>query len=292
MSAHKFLIVAGVVLGCLGLCGSSCCNKQSDFARPESFIVDPDTGVCYVSNVNEFGETKHPNDGYISKLDQNLNVVEQKFIQGTEQNKLNDPKGLAIIGDTLWVADLKVMHAYNKTTGEPVAHISLQAHGARSLNGVEAGPDGLLFVSDDVSSVIFTINTREANAVQVLLKSADLSNPNGLYWDGAAKLLYIACWQGAKVLTVALDGTITTYVEDANRFENLDGLDGDGEGTLYVSDYTKNMVWRITPAQRIELVAEKLTTPADIHVDRPNKRLLIPEMSANKVSTHDLAKEQ
>jgi DNA-binding beta-propeller fold protein YncE len=292
MSAQKLLIVAGVVLGCLGFCCSSCCNKQSEYARPESFILDPDTGAYYVSNVSKFGETEAANDGYITKLDKDLNIVEQKFIQGTDKDKLNDPKGLAIIGDTLWVADNKVMHAYDKTTGKTIARISLQELGARSLNGLDVGPDGLLFVSDDMSSIIFTINTKENNTPEVFMKGPELSSPNGLYWDDAAKLLYVACWAGSKVLKIDLEHTVTTYVADANKLKNLDGLDGDGKGNLYLSDFTKNTIWRITPEGRLELVTDKVTTPADIHVDRAHKRLLIPEMSANKTSTYNLAEEQ
>ena len=288
MSAQRFLVVVTVVLGSVGFCCTSCCNKQSDYAKPESFIRDADTGLYYVSNLN--GSTD--NDGYITKLDKDLKIIKQKFIEGTEAVRLDDPKGMAIVGDTLWVADNRTLRAYNKTTGEAIAQIPLQPRGARSLNGVEAGPDGLLFVSDMDANIIFSINTKENNAVDVLAEGADLSNPNGLYWDEKAKLLYVACWEGSKVLTVDLEGEITTYVEDKAKFTNLDGIDGDGKGNLYVSDYKTNVIYRITPGQRIELIAEKLTTPADIHVDRPNSRLLIPQFSASKISTQDLAKDQ
>ena len=288
MSAQRFLVVVVVVLGSVGFCCTSCCNKQSDYAKPESFIRDADTGAYYVSNVN--GSTY--NDGYITKLDKDLKIVKQKFVEGTKAAPLDDPKGMAIVGDTLWVADKKVMRAYNKETGESVAQIPLQQRGARFLNGVEAGPDGVVFVSDMDANIIYTINTKDSNAVDVLTEGAGLSKPNGLYWDDASKILYVACWEGGRIVTVDLQGAITTFVEDTAKFTNLDGIDGDGEGNLYVSDYTKGIVYRVTPAKQIETVTDKVKTPADIHVDRPNKRLLIPQFTANKISTHDLTKDQ
>ena len=290
MSAQRFLVVVVVVLGSVGFCCTSCCNKQSDYAKPESFIRDADTGAYYVSNVN--GSTD--NDGYITKLDKDLKIVKQKFIEGTKAAPLDDPKGMAIVGDTLWVADKKVMRAYNKETGQSVAQIPLQQQGARFLNGVEAGPDGLVFVSDMDANILYSINTKENNAVEVIARGIELNQPNGLYWDEENKLLYVACWRtgSGRILTVDAEGTIATYVEDTAKFENLDGIDGDGEGNLYVSDYTKGIVYRVTPAKQIETVTDKVKTPADIHVDRPNKRLLIPQFTANKISTHDLTKDQ
>ena len=55
------------------------------------------------------------------------------------------PKGLAISGDTLWVADIDVARAFNKRTGAPIANVTTRA---RFLNGAAVGPDGAVYMTD------------------------------------------------------------------------------------------------------------------------------------------------
>jgi len=273
--------------------GASCCGKRSEYAKPESFIVDPDTGTYYVSNVNEHTREREDNNGYITKLDKDLNVVAQKFIEGgRDGTKLNDPKGMAIVGDTLWVADLKVVRAFDKNTGKNTGNVSLQEHGAILLNDITAGPDGALFVSDTQKNKIFAIATKDGNEVSVLVEGNDLNGPNGLYWDAGEALLYVACWSGGMILTIDAEGAISTFMVNPDKFAHLDGIDRDADGAFYVSDYHKGIVYRVTPEKQIDVVVDKLTAPADISLDRANNRLLIPLMTADRITTHDLAKDQ
>ena len=58
---------------------------------------------------------------------------------------LNAPKGMAIVGDTLWVADIDAVRGFNRKSGALVANIAVP--GAKFLNDVTAGPDGL-YITD------------------------------------------------------------------------------------------------------------------------------------------------
>ena len=301
MSQQKIALIAAVVCVGVAICCPSCCTKSPDYAAPESFIVDPATGIYYVSNVNRAKPTttedtkpsREDNNGYITTLDKNLKVLKRKFVEGGRDGvKLNDPKGMAIVGDTLWVADLRHVRAFDKTSGKNTANVSLEGHGAVSLNGIAAGPDGIIYVSDMQKNKIFSINTKEENAVEVLAEGDELNGPNGLYWDADAALLYIACWDGGAILTVNAEAEITTFISNPSKFAHLDGLDRDEAGNFYVSDYHKGVVYRVTPELKIETVVDKLTTPADINLDRANNRLLIPLMTANGITTHNLSKEE
>lgn len=53
-----------------------------------------------------------------------------------------------IVGDTLWVADIDAMRAFNKRTGAVIATVDLRPRGAVFLNDVAAGPDGALYITD------------------------------------------------------------------------------------------------------------------------------------------------
>jgi sugar lactone lactonase YvrE len=293
MSRYRLAVILVSVCVAVTFGGISCCARHSEYAKPESFIVDPDTGMYYVSNVNEHTREREDNNGYITKLDKDLNVVAQKFIEGgRDGTKLNDPKGMAMVGDTLWVADLKFVRAFDKNTGENTDNVSLEQHGAIFLNGIAAGPDGVLYVSDNQKNKIFAIATKNGNEVSVLVEGNDLNGPNGLYWDADEALLYVACWNGGMVLAVDAEGTISTFVVNPDTFAHLDGIDRDADGTFYVSDYHKGTVCRITPEKRIEVVVDKLTAPADISLDRANNRLLIPLMAADRITVHDLTEDE
>ncbi len=301
MSRYRLAVSVVFVCVAVALGGGSCCSKRSDYARPESFIVDPDTGTYYVSNVNlapvaseEGGEpTREDNNGYITKLDKDLNVVAQKFIEGgVNGTKLNDPKGMVIVGDTLWVADLKIVRAFDKNTGKNTGNVSLEAHGAIFLNDIAAGPDGVLFVSDTQKNKIFEIATKDGNKVSVLVEGSDLNGPNGLYWDAGEALLYVVCWNGGTILTIDAEGAVSTFLVNPDKFAHLDGIDRDADGTFYISDYHKGIVYRITPEKQTEVVVDKLAAPADISLDRAKNRLLIPLMTADRITTHKLGKNE
>ena len=292
MSRHKIVAAAAVCAG-IAFCATSCGSRPPAYsgppvyAAPESFLVDPGTGTYYVSNVNP-GSAK--NNGYITTLDKDLRVLKHKFVEGGRDGVvLNDPKGLAIVGDALWVADLTVVRAFNKTTGKPTANVSLEEFGAVFLNDVAAGPDGVIFVSDTQANTVFRIDTKNENAVSVFAEGDALNNPNGLYWDADEKVLYVACWNGGTILTVDAEGAIGTFMANAERFAHLDGIDRDEAGNFFVSDYSKNVVYRITPDRQVEALPLALKTPADISLDRANRRLLIPQFAANTVTTFTLA---
>ncbi len=301
MFRHRIALVAAVV--CVGtlLCGPSCCGKRSDYDAPESFIVDPDTGTYYVSNVNRVKPkteenaqpSREDNNGYITMLDKELNVLERKFVEGGRDGvELNDPKGMAIVGDMLWVADLKYVRAFDKTTGKNTANVSLKDFDAVFLNDIAAGPDGIIFVSDTQKNKVFSINTKDGNKVSVLAEGSELNGPNGLYWDAEAERLYVACWNESTILTIDAEGEVGTFMANPDKFAHLDGIDRDEAGNFYVSDYHKGIVYRITLEQRVEVVVKKLTAPADISLDRANNRLLIPLMTANAITTHELSKDK
>ena len=79
---------------------------------------------------------------------------------------------------------------------------------------------------------------------------------------------------------------------ETGRDHHDTGIDRDEAGTFYVSDYHKNVVYRITSDKRVEALPGKLKTPADISLDRANNRLLIPLMTANDIRTFDLSENE
>src|SRR2546428_4593968 len=74
------------------------------FLTPESVLHDSVQDIYFVSNING-SPTAKDNNGFISRVKPDGAVENLKFIEGGRSGiTLNAPKGLALAGDTLWVA--------------------------------------------------------------------------------------------------------------------------------------------------------------------------------------------
>src|SRR5207249_10412742 len=127
LSRCLFLMVATTVTTALQITG---------LQTPQSFLADPSGEQYFISNIN--GDPEHrDNNGFITKLDQDGKLVKLQFIKGGEgQTILHAPKGMAIIGQVLYVADLDMVRGFDKSSGQPVVTVSLANHakGEREQN--------------------------------------------------------------------------------------------------------------------------------------------------------------
>src|SRR5437879_197937 len=110
---------------------------------PESVRYDPELDVYYVSNING-NPSQHDGNGFIAivRADSTGAPIKMLVEGGKNGAKLDAPKGLALSGDTLWVADINHVRAFNRRTGAPLADIDLSSQKAQFLNDVAIGGDG------------------------------------------------------------------------------------------------------------------------------------------------------
>ena len=73
---------------------------------------------------------------------------------------LNAPKGMALRGDTLFVADIDILRMFNRRTGAPLGGVDVAERGATFLNDVAVGPDGSLYITDDAGGTIWRVMYR------------------------------------------------------------------------------------------------------------------------------------
>src|SRR5918998_1466948 len=151
---------------------------------PEAARWDFDQNVWFVANINgdPFGKD---NNGFIARLTPEGKVDSLKFIAGGRGGAtLNAPKGMAIIGDTLWVADIEAVRAFNKRTGAAAG--SVKVPGAKFLNDITAGPDGTLYITDSGLGPKFShpgpdrIYQIKGGKASIAFESKDLAAPNGI----------------------------------------------------------------------------------------------------------------
>jgi len=257
---------------------------------PQNIIAD-NGQVYYIANANGDPGSRE-NKGFISTADQEGRITELHFIHGGQKSvTLHSPKEMAIIGSTLYVADLDVVRGFDKQTGHPLFTIPFSHFHAESLTGLTADSHGFLYVSDANTNTIFRIDSTQDHAITQFVQSTSLSHPHGLAVHPRNGHLIGVGWDDGKVFEIDEKGIIhelfvSTFF--SGGFHNLDGIDFDQYGIMYVSDLTAGKVWRIRADLKKEAIAEFLLSPSGIGVDRVNHVILVPYLYAQAAEINGL----
>lgn len=267
----------------------------SGLESPQSFLADPATNSYFISNVNGEPDARD-NNGFITKLNGNAEIVGYKFIAGGRNNTtLHAPKGMALIEDSLYVVDVDTLRAFNKNTGQSLLVVTLPARSATakpiSLMDITSGPKGVLYLSDMTGNTIYQVDTANHHHVSVLIQDDRLAGPAGLVLHPKTGHVIVVSWEKGSIMEITPQGMLTELVSNSfftSRFRNLSGVDFDRWGNMYVSDLTSGKVWRMQPNKKFQVIAEFLPAPADIGVDRTNNLILVPYQQANVAEVNGL----
>lgn len=275
---HHLLLPTTFILG-LTFPGEAA--QITGLESPNSFVGDPSGKEYFISNINGEPEARD-NNGFITKLNAEGKVTDLKFIQGGVADVLlHAPKGMALVGPLLYIADLDQLKAFDKTSGKLFATVSFSRSSPTSisLTDVTAAPGGMLYVSDQAANSIYRIDPSADYRVDLLIHDERLAGPSGIAIHPVTNHLIVVSLQKGKILEITPDGRLTELESNGfftGRFENLSGVDFDQWGNMYVSDITKGKIWRMTRDHRFQVIAEYLPAPADIGIDRANNLILVP----------------
>jgi DNA-binding beta-propeller fold protein YncE len=255
---------------------------------PESVLYDPQQDLYFISNINGAMLSVDGN-GFISRVDPATLRVELQWIEsGRNGVHLDAPKGMAILGDFLYVADINVVRKFDRRSGAPQGEIAIA--GASFLNDITT--DGKsLYVSDTgvVTGPGITFYDTGSDAIwkitddhpEKLAGGPELRHPNGLDWvDGK---LRIVTFRGNELYE--LDGARRTNIVHMPGGQ-LDGVVHLADGTAIVSSWKGNEIYRASHGRDPEAILAGMDAPADLGYDTKRHRLLIPQPTANQVTVH------
>jgi sugar lactone lactonase YvrE len=247
-----------------------------------------------VSNINGNPSGKD-NNGYISRLRPDGTPYNLKFIEGGKKGvTLNAPKGLAIKGDTLWVADIDAARAFNKRTGALIANVDARGR-VKFLNGATVGSDGAIYMTD--TGVIFSskgemshpgpdqvLRITRAGATTAL-SSPKLEGPNGIAWDQSHKRFVIVSFGGKGIYSWKPgDKDVQSIATGPGQ---QDGVVALPDGRLLISSWADSSLF-VLQNGKVQKVAMGIPSPADIDFAEKDSRVAVPQLMANKVQFWEL----
>jgi acetyl esterase/lipase len=253
------------------------------FETPESVLYDPEADVYLVANIKGDPSEKD-NNGFISRISPDGDVIALKWIDGAAENKppftLNAPKGMALSGDRLFVADIDMVRVFNRETGTWLGEIPVE--GARFLNDVAAAEEGTVYVTDSRTGIIHLINL-DWTVEQI----ARLEDPNGIQVLDETILVIGGSNQ---IFRLGEDGTlIPEYKTPAGGLDGLVLLD---DGRVLVSSWTASAVYQINTDRQASELFSDVNAPADIGFDTKRNLVLIPYFEDNRMEARPLPSTQ
>ncbi|MGX5848257.1 SMP-30/gluconolactonase/LRE family protein [Mesorhizobium sp. PL10] len=258
--------------------------RASGFQQPESALFDATNNRIIVSNiVGNPGEAD--GNGYLSVLSADGKVVAQHWTDG-----MDAPKGSAISGGKLYVADITKMRVVDLASGKLVSTIDVP--GAVFLNDVTSDSSGKVYVTDMLADAIYRI---DGDKPELFVKDAKLASPNGVFAEGDR--LIVASWgKGIKadfstaepggLLSVDLASKAITPLPGAQNFADLDGVVAIGD-SIYATAYMTGTLYRYKVGGTPE--AEVLFKPgsADIGTDGASA-IYVPLMNEGEIAAMSL----
>ena len=257
------------------------------FSSPESTIVNKND--LYISNVGkELKPTLKDGDGFISKLDINGNIKELHFIDG-----LNAPKGMGIVGNTLFVADIDTLRGFDLSTKKEVFNVVFE--GVNFLNDITVKDSNTLFIGASDTSAIYEVNISNKSYKKLM----DFTVANGLFYEDG--ILYTA--QLGSTTQNMFDGKGKLYkidLKDNNKLTQLGTFEGVLDGVhkvgnkVYVSDWGNAKktgiirVYDLETKKESVLETELFMGAADFWIDEKSKKVFMPQMIGGKVTIFDL----
>jgi len=254
---------------------------------PESVVFDAQKQVLFVSNVNG-----NPNDvdgnGYISTLSLDGKIINQHWLDG-----LNAPKGLALVGNLLYVADINELVVINTQQQKIIKRY--KAPKAKFLNDVAADKKGNVYVSGFMTNTLYRLAD---DKFELWLSDDKLEQPNGLLVEG--NNLIVGSW-GVMTDGFATDiaGHIKTIDLSSKKIEslgdkapagNLDGVEADGKGNYFVTDWMQGKLLHIMPSGKSTTLIALEQGSADHTVLAKQNLVIIPMMLSGKVIAFKIEK--
>ncbi len=260
----KIKSVLGLVLVAGFLTGATPGVFLDGLEGPENLVFDR-TGVLYITDTNHLWKYSKE--------------------KGLEPLYTRDPKtdGTSLCGIVLAPDGSVIFSAVTRllklgTDGK----ISEYATGFKLANGMAMDPAGNVFIADSNAKQIVLVTPEGKTSVLVKGEGA----VNGMRYQAETRRLYFTSMYSGKVgyVQISPELAVEKIVPVADLGVGLDDLAVDSKGNLYVCQYIKGKVIKVTAEGKQELIAEGIKGPSSAALgvtDSDRNQLYLLEKGAN-----------
>lgn len=229
----------------------------------ESAVYNAANSIIYASVIGG----KEEGDGSIATVDTKGKLINVKFVAN-----LNDPKGIAITKDKLYVSDVTELVETDLTTGKIIKKHTLD--GIKFLNDVAIDTSGNVFVSDTATSKIYKLD--KDGDFRLWLANVALDNPNGLLIQN--DMMYVASWgskpEGGRVSKINMATKSMDSI--SSIIGNLDGIRPYDKNRMIISDWNSGNIHLIDDKGNTEQILKVGQSVGDIAYIKEKDLLLLP----------------
>ena len=245
-------------------------QTDSVINMPESVLYHEKSGLLYVGIMGNSSDVKD-SIGSVGKLGLDGKIIDLEWVNG-----LNSPKGMAIYGDKLYVADITDVVIIDIPSAKVEKRMPIE--GAVFLNDVTVTDQGVVYISDSKTKKIHQLQNGK---LAVYLE--EMEGVNGL--KAVGEHLYIA---GGKNLLKA--DAKKGLIKVAGLPQGGDGIEPIGNGDFLFSSWS-GYIYYVYADGRNELLLdthlEKINT-ADIGYDPVKKIVYVPTFFKKSVVAYQL----
>lgn len=258
-----------------GHAGAESLWSTDGFDTPESVLFDPASERVIVSVIAGAPDATDGN-GHLALLGPDGSVIDANWATG-----MDAPKGMAIAGGRIFVADITLLRIVDAETGELLE--SIPADGSILLNDVTSDGE-TVYVSDMMANAIWRYTD---GTFEKWLESETLSLPNGLFWDD--NRLLVGSWGsgiGANFSTEEPGSLLAVNPETmeisviSQEVGNIDGVARVGD-RLVLSDWPAGKIYAVTEDGT---ATEILSGPAGFaDISAHGNVIYIPHMTEGRI---------
>lgn len=262
-------------------------TSKPEFSQPESVVYNPEKNVFYISNINGIPNEKN-GVGFISIISLDGKIINKKWIQD-----LNAPKGMAIFSGFLYVSDIDNLVKIDIENGKIINRYN--ASDSIFLNDVAVDDKGNVFVSDMMTNTIYQLHEGE---LKPWIHDTKLENPNGIIVEDN-KLIVASYGKNIKKdFSTDVTGHLKAInfvdksinsIGKGNPIGNLDGLESDGNGNYYATDWMDGSLLFIKSDGNFQKLLDLNQGSADLEVILDKDMVIIPMMNNNTVSAYKIS---
>lgn len=239
---------------------------------PESVLFDKKNNILYVANIDGKEPWGKDGKGSVGKVGTDGKIIAAEWVTG-----LNAPKGMGLLNNKLYVADIDRVVVIDINKGSVVQTIPVA--GSEGLNDITIDKKGIVYVSDSKTKKVHRIDN--GTATTWLEK---LEGPNGV----------LAVEDDLYVLD---NGGMYKTEKDKSLTKITDGMEGGTDGIENVSgkDFIVSSwagsIWYVKANGEKEHLLDtrdQNINSADIGYDAENRIVYVPTFWKNSVVAYQL----